>query len=155
MVGGCIGIWTLIIILIYMMRILSPSQYEMQVTTTVRNSNRRYRIYTICANPGVRQREHKYSSRSMLVDIQYVSKDRTRELDDCLYTVWKDIDSGKKYVEKFEKPQVPIFIEKEEARTPSTTSTCIMPVYHSPAHIHMGKNLTDEALYNSVSPVFL
>lgn len=57
------------------------------------------------------------TEKSMLVDIQYVSKDRTRELDDCLYTVWKDIDSGKKYVEKFEKPQVPIFIEKEEART--------------------------------------
>lgn len=56
------------------------------------------------------------TEKSMLVDIQYVQKDRANNLEDCLYTIWKDIETGEKHVEKFEKPKVPIFIEKEEAR---------------------------------------
>lgn len=53
---------------------------------------------------------------AMLLDVQYVQKDRTKDYDDCLYTIYKDVETGEKFVEKFEKPKVPIYVEREEFR---------------------------------------
>lgn len=56
---------------------------------------------------------------AMLVDIQYVRQDRQKGLDDCLYTIYKDVKTGEKFVEKFERPKVPIYIKKDAYRTHS------------------------------------
>jgi hypothetical protein len=49
---------------------------------------------------------------SMLIDVQYVKK--TKDHPDCLYTIYKDLTTGKKHVCAFPEPKMPIYFEKEE-----------------------------------------
>ena len=51
---------------------------------------------------------------SMLVDIQYVKANKREGKPDCLYTIYKDLETGKKYVLPIENPKIPIYFEKEE-----------------------------------------
>ena len=53
---------------------------------------------------------------AMLLDIQYVRKDRKNNKEDCLYTIYKNVDTGEKFVYAMEQPKIPIYIEKEEYR---------------------------------------
>lgn len=53
---------------------------------------------------------------AMLVDIQYVRKNRKTGQEDCLYTIYKDVDTGEKFVYAMESPKIPIYVEKEEYR---------------------------------------
>ena len=50
---------------------------------------------------------------SMLVDIQYVRGNKRAGTPDCLYTIYKDLETGKKHVRGMEKPSMPIYYEKE------------------------------------------
>lgn len=54
--------------------------------------------------------------KAMLVDIQYVRRDKRKDLPDCLYTIYKDVDTGEKFVNMVENPLIPIYVEKEEYR---------------------------------------
>lgn len=56
---------------------------------------------------------------AMLVDIQYVRKNKAKGLPDCLYTIYKDTDTGEKFVYAVENPSIPIYVEKEEFRNHS------------------------------------
>lgn len=51
---------------------------------------------------------------SMLVDIQYVRANKRAGTPDCLYTIYKDLETGKKHVMTMENPSMPIYFEKEE-----------------------------------------
>ena len=51
---------------------------------------------------------------SMLVDIQYVRANKRAGTPDCLYTIYKDLETGKKHVMAMENPSMPIYFEKEE-----------------------------------------
>lgn len=53
---------------------------------------------------------------AMLLDIQYVRQNRKTGQEDCLYTIYKNIDTGEKFVYAMEKPKIPIYVEKEEFR---------------------------------------
>ena len=51
---------------------------------------------------------------SMLVDVQYVRANKKAGTPDCLYTIYKDLETGKKHVMSIEEPSMPIYFEKEE-----------------------------------------
>lgn len=51
---------------------------------------------------------------SMLLDVQYVKANRREGKPDYLYTIYKDLKTGKKHVVSLENPQMPIYFEKEE-----------------------------------------
>lgn len=51
---------------------------------------------------------------SMLLDVQYVRANRKEGKPDCLYTIYKDLKTGKKHVITIESPKMPIYFEKEE-----------------------------------------
>ena len=54
---------------------------------------------------------------AMLVDIQYVKPDRKKgQNDDYLYVIWRNLDTGKKYLITQKNPVIPIYFEKEEYR---------------------------------------
>ena len=55
-------------------------------------------------------------NNSMLIDIQYVKPDRKNNQPDCLYTIYKDLDTNKKHVIEMESPKIPIYFEKEDRR---------------------------------------
>lgn len=53
---------------------------------------------------------------SMLLDIQYVKANRANNTPDYLYLIWKDMDSGEKYMQAIKEPPVEIYFEKPEFR---------------------------------------
>lgn len=53
-------------------------------------------------------------NNSMLLDIQYVRANRKDGTPDCLYTIYKDLRTDKKFVITMENPKMPIYFEKEE-----------------------------------------
>lgn len=50
---------------------------------------------------------------SMLIDVQYVRAKKDKGLPDCVYTVWKDIETGEKFVKRDDEPKMPIYFEKD------------------------------------------
>lgn len=53
---------------------------------------------------------------SMLIDIQYIKPNKKNDEPDVLYVIWKDLDTGKKYMQKTEEPKMDIYFEKAEYR---------------------------------------
>lgn len=53
---------------------------------------------------------------AMLIDIQYVRENRTRQLPDYLYLIWKNLDTGEKFLNTIKEPPVPLYFEKPECR---------------------------------------
>lgn len=53
---------------------------------------------------------------SMLIDIQYVKANRNNNTPDYLYLIWKNMDTGEKYMQAIQEPQVEIYFEKPEFR---------------------------------------
>lgn len=53
---------------------------------------------------------------AMLIDIQYVKANKRENRPDYLYIVWKDLDTGKKYLQTIEEPPMDIYFEKPEYR---------------------------------------
>ena len=51
---------------------------------------------------------------AMLVDIQYAKPDRAKNIPDCLYVIWKDLETNQKHVQTIENPSMPIYFEKDE-----------------------------------------
>lgn len=49
---------------------------------------------------------------SMLLDVQYVRANRKENKPDCIYTIYKDLQTGKKHVIPMENPKIPIYFEK-------------------------------------------
>lgn len=54
--------------------------------------------------------------RAMLIDIQYVKEDRKNKIPDCLYIIWKDLETDEKHLETIPNPPVHIYFEKPEFR---------------------------------------
>lgn len=53
---------------------------------------------------------------AMLVDIQYVKASKTKGHTDYLYIIWKDINTGEKYLKVMPEPMMTIYYEKPEFR---------------------------------------
>ena len=53
---------------------------------------------------------------AMLVDIQYVNPNRREGINDYLYIIYKDLDTGEKFLKKIEEPKMTIYFEKPEYR---------------------------------------
>lgn len=53
---------------------------------------------------------------SMLIDIQYTKGNKAKNQPDCLYTIYKDLTTGKKEVIPIENPKMPIYFEKDDCR---------------------------------------
>ena len=53
---------------------------------------------------------------AMLIDIQYVRANRREQTPDYLYLIWKDIDTGEKYMQAVPEPKMDIYFEKGEFR---------------------------------------
>ena len=51
---------------------------------------------------------------AMLLDVQYVKANKKKNQPDCLYTIWKDLETNKKHVIPMENPKMPIYFEKED-----------------------------------------
>lgn len=56
----------------------------------------------------------------MLIDIKYVKPNKLNDYVDCLYVIYRDLDTNEKIVEAIENPPVEIYFAKEEYRTFST-----------------------------------
>lgn len=56
---------------------------------------------------------------SMLLDVQYVKANKAEKRPDYLYIIWKDLESGKKYLQSVPEPKMDIYFEKPELRTHS------------------------------------
>lgn len=54
---------------------------------------------------------------SLLIDIQYVKRDKQNGLNDYLYLIYKDVKKNKKKMVSIEKPKMTIYFEKPEYRT--------------------------------------
>lgn len=54
---------------------------------------------------------------AMLVDVQYVKANKKAGEPDILYMIWKDLDTGEKYVMKKKEPTMNIYFTKPEKRT--------------------------------------
>ena len=52
----------------------------------------------------------------MLLDVQYVKANRKNNTPDYLYMIWKDMDTGEKYMQSIKEPPVEIYFEKPEFR---------------------------------------
>lgn len=63
------------------------------------------------------------SKNPLLIDIQYVNGNRKQNIPDYLYVIWKDMDTGKKYVEKMPEPRMDIYFEKPEFRNHTYNKT--------------------------------
>ena len=50
----------------------------------------------------------------MLLDVQYVRANRKENKPDCIYTIYKDLQTGKKHVIPMENPKIPIYFEKAD-----------------------------------------
>lgn len=53
---------------------------------------------------------------AMLVDIQYVKANRLNNTPDYIYIIWKDLDTGEKYLQPVPEPKMDIYFEKPEFR---------------------------------------
>lgn len=53
---------------------------------------------------------------AMLIDIQYVRANRKEQTPDYLYLIWKNIDTGEKYMQSVPEPKMDIYFEKSEFR---------------------------------------
>ena len=53
---------------------------------------------------------------SMLIDIQYVKANKANRTPDYLYIIWKDLTTGKKYLQCVPEPKMEIYFEKHEYR---------------------------------------
>ena len=53
---------------------------------------------------------------SMLLDIKYIRENRKNGTPDCLYVVYKDLDTNAKYLQTVENPKIDIYFEKPEYR---------------------------------------
>jgi hypothetical protein len=53
---------------------------------------------------------------AMLVDVQYVRASKKDNTKDYLYIIWKDIETGEKYLQAIEEPLMTIYFEKPEYR---------------------------------------
>lgn len=53
---------------------------------------------------------------AMLLDVQYTRPNRNEGIDDYIYIVWKEIDTGKKYLKLIPRPEMIIYFEKPEFR---------------------------------------
>ena len=53
---------------------------------------------------------------SMLLDVQYIKANKRDNTPDYLYLIWKDMDSGEKYMQAIKEPPVEIYFEKAEFR---------------------------------------
>ena len=61
--------------------------------------------------------------RTMLLDVQYIKPNKKENIPDTLYLIWKDIDTGKKYLTTIDDPTVNIYFEKPEFRNHSLCHT--------------------------------
>lgn len=57
-----------------------------------------------------------YKDSAMLIDIQYLSGSKRTGTPDKLYTIWKDLDTGHKYLNVTDAPTMDIYFEKPEFR---------------------------------------
>ena len=53
---------------------------------------------------------------SMLTDVQYVRASKSQGQEDYLYYVWKDLDTGEKYLGKIPQFKIPLYYTKPEFR---------------------------------------
>lgn len=53
---------------------------------------------------------------SMLLDVQYIKPNRSKNQDDHLYIIWKDIVTEEKHLEIVKEPKMKIYFEKPEYR---------------------------------------
>lgn len=60
---------------------------------------------------------------AMLLDVQYVRGNRREKIPDYLYVIWKDIITGKKYMNAIPEPKMAIYFEKPEYRNHSYNKT--------------------------------
>jgi len=49
---------------------------------------------------------------SMLLDVQYIKPNRSKNQDDHLYIIWKDIVTEEKHLEIVKEPKMKIYFEK-------------------------------------------
>ena len=56
---------------------------------------------------------------AMLIDIQYVKNRK----EDCIYIIWKDLDSGETHMEYIPEPKMTIYFEKPEFRNHTYNKT--------------------------------
>lgn len=54
---------------------------------------------------------------AMLLDVQYIKANKKNNTPDYLYVIWKDLDTGDKYLNCIEEPKMEIYFEKDELRT--------------------------------------
>ena len=53
---------------------------------------------------------------AMLVDIQYIKERKSENTPDILYIIWKDLDTGEKFMQPVKNPAMDIYFEKPEFR---------------------------------------
>lgn len=58
----------------------------------------------------------KPNKNSMLVDVQYIKENKKNKQPDVLYLIYKDLDTGEKYLSTTEKPSIDIYFKKPECR---------------------------------------
>lgn len=56
------------------------------------------------------------SENAMLIDIQHVKANYKAGTPETVYIVWRDLDTGNKYVNTIENPEIDLFFEKPEKR---------------------------------------
>ena len=56
----------------------------------------------------------KPNKNCMLLDVQYVRENRKQQTPDALYLIYKDLDTGEKYMTTTEQPSIDIYIKKPE-----------------------------------------
>ena len=61
---------------------------------------------------------------AMLVDIQYIKERKSENTPDILYIIWKDLDTGKKFMQPVKNPAMDIYFEKPEFREHQYNKNC-------------------------------
>ena len=56
---------------------------------------------------------------AMLLDVQYMKANKQQGTPDYLYVIWKDLDTGEKYLNAVPEPRIDIYFEKDEFRNHS------------------------------------
>jgi hypothetical protein len=56
---------------------------------------------------------------AMLIDVQYVKANKKNNTPDYLYIIWKDLETGEKYLQAVPEPKMDIYFEKPELRNHS------------------------------------
>lgn len=60
--------------------------------------------------------ESPNQSNSMLIDVQYIRPNRKEDQKDLLYMIWKNLDSGEKFLKVIPEPKMDIYFSKPECR---------------------------------------